>query len=563
MPGSPSNNATAPSEAEGLDEPAAGGTGRLRRRIVALEPVEQRALMVLAVVAAGYLAMCIAALAQRSAMGHDESVYALRSRDLQEGWSNLSGNYWRDFRAPGLPMLLSVVGRVIGAHVTTARFVVVLLGLTTIIVTAIVGKRLRSWTVGVTAAVLLVITSGYVVTTTTLLADVPGAAFSMIAIAAYLADLHRGRLRWCFLITPAAAFAATLSRFGAPLMLAAGLLAAALVWVPFVARSRDWRLLAESVALAVLTAGAAAFVVLTPVFSLDGVSPTEANRILGERNSFTWATGMSDLLAVINPWAEAPVHFWSKPVAVVFAIGVVASIAAAVADRRRARIIVFGLVAGVISALSIASLVGLVVPNYLVMTVPFWALAAAAGWEWLANTAVALARSGAVVRPALATVAVVLCVGLALEASSNARGRHEGFDVSGRNIRAAAVTAGEALGESCVLVARFTPQAGYYSQCLMAPFQEWEDIDAADSLARAIGTPIDRGRLGEPPYPPVAVMLVEGVNRQPVLDDLTAMPDLFTSEIFSIGEPGERRHTVVRVLDPCVFDRTCPSLTGP
>ena len=536
---------------------------RIRTRIAELAPSERRALIALGIVGAVYLAICIAALAQRSALGHDESVYALRSRDLQGGWSNLSGNYWRDYRAPGLPLLLAAVGSVIGTHVTTARFVVVLLGLTIIVATATIGARLRSWTVGVIAAAFLVVTSAFVVTTTTLLADVPGAAFSLIAIAAYLADLHRGRLRWCLLVTPAAAFAATLSRFGAPLMLAAGLLAAALVWTPHVLQTRQWRLVAESLGLAVLTGATAAFVVLTPIFSLDGVSPTEANRTLVEQNGFTGSTGLSDLRSVVNPWSDAVVHLWSKPVALVFAVGVLASVAAAVVDRSRTRIVVFGLVAGTISALAVALSVGLVVPNYLVLTIPFWALASAAGWEWLASRLIALARPETGAQPAVLAGATVLFVVLALATASDARSRHQGFENSGRNIRAAAVATGEALGESCVLVARFTPQAGYYSECLMAPFQEWEDIPAADSLARAVNTPIDRGRLGDPPYPPVAVMLVEGVNRQPDVGELLASPDLFTGEIFSAGEAGERRHTVVQVIDPCVFDRTCASLTEP
>ena len=553
MPGSPSNNAAVP--------PETGRSHRISTRVAELEPSERRAVVALGIVVVCYLAICVAALAQRSALGHDESVYALRSRDLQDGWTNLSGNYWRDYRAPGLPLLLATVGRLIGIHVTTARFVVVLLGLTIIVVTAIIGARLRSWTVGVIAAALLVVTSAFVVTTTTLLADVPGAAFSLIAIAAYLADLHRGRLRSCLIVTPVAAFAATLSRFGAPLMLAAGLLAAAVVWTPHVLRTRQWRLVAESSGLAVLTAAAAAFVALTPTFSLDGVSPTDANRALVERNGFTGSTGLSDLRSVVDPWSDAAVHLWSKPVAVVFAVGVLASIVAAVVDRSRTRIVVFGLVAGTVSALAVAISVGLVVPNYLVLTIPFWAIASATGWDWLASRLAALARSGTLIRPAALTVATALLFVLAIDTTSDARARHQGYENSGRNIRAAAVATGDALGESCVLVARFTPQAGYYSECLMAPFQEWEDIAAAESLARAVITPIDRGRLGDPPYPPVAVMLVEGANRQPAVDELSALPDLFTSEIFSAGEPGERRYTVVRVIDPCVFDRTCASFT--
>jgi 4-amino-4-deoxy-L-arabinose transferase-like glycosyltransferase len=555
MPGSPSNSATAP--------PETGRAHRLRTRVGELSRSDRRALIGLGIVVVAYLGICIAALAERSAFGHDESVYALRSRDLQDGWSNLSGNYWRDYRAPGLPLLLSVVGRVLGTHVTTARFVVVLLGLAIIVVTATIGARLRSWTVGVIAAALLAVTSAFVVTTTTLLADTPGAAFGLIAIAAYLADLHRGRLRWCLIVTPVAAFAATLSRFGAPLMLAAGLTAAAVVWAPQVLRTRQWRLVAESAVLAVLTAAAAAFVVLTSTFSLDGTSPTEANQALVARNGFTWSTGLSDLIAVVNPWSDTAVHLWSRPVAVVFAVGVLASIVGAVVDRSRARIVVFGLLAGTVSALTVALSVGLVVPNYLVLAVPFWAIAAAAGWDWLASSLANLARPRTLLRPAAISIAAALFVVLAVDTANDVRSRHQSFEISGRNIRAAAVATGNALGDSCVLVARYTPQAGYYSGCLMAPFQEWEDIAAAESLARAVRTPIDRGRLGDPPYPAIAVMLVEGVNRQPAVDELSASPDLFTSEIFSVGEPGERRYTVVRVIDPCVIDRTCVSFTAP
>lgn len=550
MPGSPSNSAPA----------EAGPLRRLRTRFDDLSPTDRFALGSLALVALAYLVVCIVALAERGALGHDESVYALRSRDLQDGWSNLSGNYWRDFRAPGLPLLLAGVGRIVGIQVTTARFVVVLLGLTIIVVTALVASRLRSWTVGAIAAALMVVTSAYVVTTTTLLADTPGAAFAMVAIAAYLVDLQRGRLRWCLVITPLATFAATLSRFGAPLMLAGGLLAAAVVWTPYVVQTRSWRLVSESIVLAVLTAGSAAFVVLTPVFSLDGVSPTSANGALVDQNGFTWSTGLTDLGNVVNPWSDASVHLWSRPVAVVFAVGVVAALVSCILDRSRARVVVFGLVGGVISALAVALSVGLVVPNYLVLSLPFWAIAAAAGLEWLA---VLLAEAaGQVARPALLVGATLLCVVLVVDVGGDAAARHEGFNVSGRNIRAASVAARDALGDDCVLLARFTPQAGYYSECEIVPFQEWEGIPAEETLARAIDVPRDRGRLGEPPYQRIAVMLVEGANRQPDVTEISEHPDLFGDRIFTAGEPGDRRYTIVEIVEPCVIDRSCPSLSN-
>ena len=104
-----------------------------------------RRLMVAAGIVGIVLSRChIPALAVRSPLGHDESVYALRSRNLLEGWTYLSGDYWRDYRAPGLPLMFSGLGRVIGVHVTTARAFVVLLGVLIVLVTALLGRRLAN-----------------------------------------------------------------------------------------------------------------------------------------------------------------------------------------------------------------------------------------------------------------------------------------------------------------------------------------------------------------------------------------------------------------------------------
>jgi hypothetical protein len=73
---------------------------------------------------------------------------------------------------------------VTGVHVTVFRFVGVALGAATMAATFAVGKMLRGWTVGVGAALAMMLTSGFLLASTTLLADVPGAAFAMIASAA-------------------------------------------------------------------------------------------------------------------------------------------------------------------------------------------------------------------------------------------------------------------------------------------------------------------------------------------------------------------------------------------
>ena len=136
----------------------------------------RRGVVLAALVAGAFMVVAAQALAVRSPLGHDESVYALRSGDLLEGWSFLSGDYWRDYPAPGLPLMLSGLGRIVRVHVATARALVVLLGVGILAVTVYFGVRLKSWTVGVVGAALLAVTYGFALTSTTLLADTPGAA---------------------------------------------------------------------------------------------------------------------------------------------------------------------------------------------------------------------------------------------------------------------------------------------------------------------------------------------------------------------------------------------------
>jgi 4-amino-4-deoxy-L-arabinose transferase-like glycosyltransferase len=215
---------------------------------------KRRLLIVVGVACAAFVAISLPALLIRSPLGHDESVYALRASNLLDGWTFRSGDYWRDYRAPGLPVMLSFVGRVTGVHVSVFRFVVVALGAATIAATFAVGKMLRGWTVGVGAALAMMLTSGFLLASTTLLADVPGAAFAMIAIAAYVHDVRQGRLHTSFVIVPIACFASTLSRFGTPFMLGAGLIATAVVDAPEIVARRNVRLALQSGALATMSA---------------------------------------------------------------------------------------------------------------------------------------------------------------------------------------------------------------------------------------------------------------------------------------------------------------------
>jgi 4-amino-4-deoxy-L-arabinose transferase-like glycosyltransferase len=518
--------------------------------------------LVAAVIGVAFIAVALPGLWIRSPLGHDEAVYALRSRDLLQGWSYMSGDYWADFRAPGLPLILSGVGRVIGIHVTTARLVVVLLGIVIVLATAYIGRRIGNTTTGLLAAAFLLVTSGFVLTSTTLLADTPGAAFALIAVAVFANEADHGRLRWALGVVPLAAFASTLSRFGAPFMLGAGLLGVAVITAPRVVRERNVVLVVQSAVVAVVVGAVVWLVVLTDTFSLYSRSPAQANRQLVDRNGFTFSTGFADLRRVINPWSDAPVHMWSRPVVTIFAVGVLAALVSLAFDRSRRRVVVFALVAGLISLFAVLATVGLVVTNYLTLTVPYCAILVAAGWDWLVRLLLQHSPGDAVVvRRVVIVLAGVAVVTLAFDAATDVRDVHRRYAYSNSNIALASVTTGERLGDECVLISRYTPQAGYYSECRTVRHLEWQ-LAPQDSLAASVGFVVDRWDLGVPPTAPVAAMLVEQANRQPDLTALSELDDLFGERVAEVGQPGERRrHIIVDMVEPCVADSSCPSFS--
>ncbi len=517
-------------------------------------------LLVMGAVCVVFVAICVPALLVRSPLGHDEAVYALRGRNLLDGWTFRSGDYWRDYRAPGLPIMLSFVGRVAGVSVTLFRVVVVLLGAVTLASTFFAGRMLQSWTVGLGAAVLMMSTTGFVLSSTTLLADVPGASFTMIAVAAYVHDVRSGRLRMSLVIVPVACFASTLSRFGAPFMLGAGLVATAVVYAPDIIERRDVRLVVQSGVLAMMVGVVVAVVVLTDTFTLDGRSPATANSELVSGNGFTFSTGIVDLWEVINPWSSGVFSLWTAWVAVLFAVGIGAALISVAFDRSRARIVVFGLIAGLLSTFAIVATVGLVVPNYLALTLPFWALASATGWDAVLRAVAQVRTPG--VRDGLLTLAGAALVLLLVSTAQQVKDDHEGYVEAYANIRQASVFTGDRIGDDCQLIARYTPQVGFYSGCEIFPFAKVSPDDPADDLALTVVAIEDNG--SKPPDTDnggLAVMYVERTIRQPELSDAVAVRDLYAGRVIELGEPGVRRqHVIVEIVAPCVADYSCPSI---
>ncbi len=521
----------------------------------ALTDAKQRDLRIdLAAVAAVLFVFVVgtaAALARRATLGHDEAVYAIRGRDLSDGWSTISGLYWADYRAPGLSMILNLAGRVVGFHVTTARAVVVGVACLILVATWMLGRQYGARWSAVVAMVLLIASSGFTVSSTQLLADIPGAAFSMFAIVFYVADLRRGSLRWSLLATPLLLAAATVSRFGAPFMVGAGLLAAFIVVLPDVWRRRNVIVVAQSAALAVGIALVSALLLSTRLLSLTDESPIKANQRLTGGKDLSPTTGMRDLAEVLNPWSDWPVPMYSKVMAVLLGVGVVAGVVGAVRNQISRQLVAFGLIAGFVSTVAITVSVGLVVANYLVMSLPFWVLAAGAGLTWLGSVATGAVseRSG----PRLVIQLGAVAAGTLVVVSSFATtvDFHQGLDDRFSTVRAASVAAGATLGDDCALITGTGPQIGYYSECAVGPFigLYFDDRTGQQVIDRSVENleSVRDPRLG---CAAIGVVVIERGKRQPTEDQL-ADDALFDEAVVEFGRPGERLHRIqVFTLDP-------------
>lgn len=490
----------------------------------------------------------------RSPLGHDESVYALRARDLIEGgWTTSSGVYWADYRAPGLSIMLAAVGRIIGLHVSTSRAVVMVLGAVIVATTWFVARRVGGPVAGLVAAVTLAASAGFVLTSSLLLADVPGAAFTMVAVAVYTSEIRDDRLRWSWWVVPLCALAATVSRFGAPIMLGAGLVGVTIMFAPRLLGRRDWLLIAQIAVLGVATALTCALVMFTHLVSLGDASPVEANQNLVGGKGLTFATGWRDLRRVVNPWSDYSLHLWSGPVAVLVALGVALALVGVAVRRVPAAVVAGAALAAVVSTFGIVLTVGLVVPNYLALSLPFWAILAGLGYGW---TVAAIRSWSAPLVAGLAVVGAVIAAFLVVDAARDARAAHGGYIDSFGAIRSSSVQVNETYEDGrCLLVTSYSPQVGYYSGCDVVTFSgsELEGPLQDELIPRIVG------RTDAPDgYDVVGVFVVESGKRQPPDEVFDSAPSLDRRRLFEHGEPGaRRRHSWVQLIEPCAWERTC------
>lgn len=523
------------------------------------EEVGREEVVGLVAIVTGFLLVAGAALWLRAPLGHDESVYALRSRDLADGWSNLSGGYWADYRAPGLPVFLRLAHGFGDIQVTSARFVVVLLGASTVAGTWWLGRLLAGRLAGLIAAALTASSLGFMVSSTTLLADVPGAAFVLPAVACYLVELRGGVLRWSFLVVPTCAFLGTLARFGVPLMLASGLVAVSLPYVVRAVRRRSWTLWIQVAVLAVAVGLTCALIMVTEFVSLSGQTPVDANRSLVGGKDLTVATGFADLREVVNPWADGRLlKLWSPYVAVLVLVGGVLAVVGAAMRRVRRDAVLVSFVAAAFSLFAIVASIGQVQANYLVLSLPYWGILAGIGLAWPIETVLASpSASSTRARPAVGAVFVLVVALLFVDVARSTRDQHQQYEVAFGRIRSASVGADEAF-DDCFFVTSYTPQVGYYSRCKVVPFvtsamaaAEEDDERERSILDAWLPASLERGHeLFDADDLVTGVFVVESGKRQPPDADFDSSELLEEERLFEHGVDGEgRRHAWVQLLD--------------
>lgn len=233
-------------------------------------------------------AMAVVAIIGAVAIGRgapmlwDEAVYSLRVRDAVG--AGVSGSYWLEVRAPGLPFMLAGVVLLTGADgflatgdATALRAVCLAIAVTGVGLTWLLARLLAGAAAAVIAAWILAITPGWNESSWQVMPDIPGAVLTVAAMVVILLAARGGRLSWWAVLAAPLAGVATLTRYGAPLTIGPAILAALLL---------RWEAVRSSTlrAAVVLLSTAAAAGIVWFVPAVTGVSRAPVLIFLGRQD---------------------------------------------------------------------------------------------------------------------------------------------------------------------------------------------------------------------------------------------------------------------------------------
>lgn len=113
----------------------------------------------------------------------DELVYLARSKDLSQGYFYQSGDYWGDYRAPGLPVLLTLSARLLGYDENRLVLLPIILGFISVLLVGYIAKELAGRSASMVAMATLPLLPFYVLTNSGFYADTAGSVFALLTVA--------------------------------------------------------------------------------------------------------------------------------------------------------------------------------------------------------------------------------------------------------------------------------------------------------------------------------------------------------------------------------------------
>ncbi len=418
---------------------------------------DRRELLILAAILAVFVLMAGLLVLKGGPLGHDESVYSLRAESFRLG--EPASNTWAAYRAPGLPFLLQLAW-LGGPSEVGLRSVTVIFGVLLVAGTWLLGRAVFGSRPGLIAAAGVATTPLIVASSIQVWPDVPGAALGVLAIGVLVFATSGDRASWWILLVVPLVAAATVVRFGAPLQLAIGLGAVG-IW--------RWRVLVRSLPAAGVTAAASvtavAIILLVPRATGSEAAPLRAT---AERT-----TRMFE--GFVDYALEAGILVGSVS-GLLLGIGLLIAAVSAMRDPRRRGAVVMMAGAGLGTFLATAiSLHGEL--RYLSPTMPLLWVAAGFG---LAGTSRFVQLPQFFATAAAAALAIALLV-TALD-FGQATNRFNTWNY-GHIEEAARWTTTGAGDRSCGLQTGHTPQADWYSDCIVTGYPGTGSVEVRPGLA--------------------------------------------------------------------------------
>jgi 4-amino-4-deoxy-L-arabinose transferase-like glycosyltransferase len=409
--------------------------------------VTRMEIVVIASIVTLFLIQAFVVLRQGAPFGHDESVYALRARDLVRGDDPLF--YWRAYRAPGLPASLVPLW-LIRPTEPFLRAVVTGYGAILLLASWWLGRTMFDRRTGLIAAAGLALTPVIIAGSTQVWPDIPGAALTTVTLAFYAWALTRPKITpSVVVVVPILVGVATVVRFGAPLALAPGLVVLTLWRREFAIQ--NWKKIVLTAALSGVVVGFILFVPLATAWaqtaSHDPIAPYGAIRSL--RVGASWMDGF-------RGYWERRSHVIDDLPRLVLLAGLLVGIVAALQRRIRRGAFLASITTGILTLLLIAASVH-AEPRYLAPVFPWFWLASAAGIAYLTRSWTRWVTAAL----------IVLVVSVWIPSSFRSTEEQSRWNIVGQSsLKSASLSIDAAAADfQCSVVSSYVPQVDWYSQC--------------------------------------------------------------------------------------------------